>query len=285
MTTLDDDAFLTEVRAGRPPGGRFAHADHIRLARLLVRREGAEAGERRVAETIRALAAAQGAPALYHETVTLAWCRLVAAADASSAPRATFAELLAANPELTDKTYLFRFYSAQALSEPAARERWIEPDLAPLPDWRERATRRRRTSLLRTAFLVGAATDALAVLPMLVPSVAAMLWGFDEQSGPYRFAMGYAATLMLAWTGLLLWAMRRPVERAFVAPLTVLVIYGLVATEIASVLTGQISAARMLPTWAVQAGLLGLFAVAYHSPAIDAWRERLRRGRGALAAA
>jgi hypothetical protein len=120
--------------------------------------------------------------------------------------------------------------------------------------------------MLRTAFLLGAITDALDVVPMLVPRMASLLWGFDDQSGPYRFAMGYGATLMLGWTGLLVWAYQRPTERAFVAALTVFVIYGLVITEIASVLGGHLPAWRMVPTWILQAGLLALFTTAYHRP-------------------
>ncbi len=36
--------------------------------------------------------------------------------------------------------------------------------------------------LLKTAFLAGAITDALALLPMLVPELARLLWGFEDQS-------------------------------------------------------------------------------------------------------
>lgn len=125
-----------------------------------------------------------------------------------------------------------------------------------------------RMELLRVAFLLGAVTDGLAVVPMLVPSMAALLWGFDEPTGAYRFAMGYGATLMLGWTALLVWAYQRPTERAFVAALTVFVIYGLVATEIVAVLAGHVAAWRMVPTWILQAGLLALFAGAYHYPPI-----------------
>ena len=83
--------------------------------------------------------------------------------------------------------------------------------------------------LLRTAFVAGAVTDGLALVPMLVPAAARLLWGFDDPSGAYRFAMGYGASLMLGWTALLVWASRRPLERRFVAALTVLVIYGICA--------------------------------------------------------
>jgi hypothetical protein len=132
----------------------------------------------------------------------------------------------------------------------------------------------RRARLLRRAFLLGAVTDAFALVPMLVPDAASLLWGFTDVSGPYRFAMGYGASLMLGWTALLLWAARRPTERAFVAPLTVLVIYGLVATEVASVVAGDLDAWRMVPTWCLQAGLLGLFVTAYHGPFVRALTGR-----------
>ncbi len=122
--------------------------------------------------------------------------------------------------------------------------------------------------LLRIAFLVGAVTDALAILPMLFPALARFVWGFSDVSGPYRFAMGYGASLMLGWTGLLVWASRKPLERRFVAVLTMLVVCGLVLTEAIAVLAGSVSLGRMLPTWCLQAALLTLFAVGYHYPAL-----------------
>jgi len=129
--------------------------------------------------------------------------------------------------------------------------------------------RDRRAQLLRAAFLAGAITDALAVVPMLSPAMARLLWGFDDAGGAYRFAMGYAASLMAAWTGLLLWAYRCPIERAFVAVLTVFVVYGLVATEIVAVVSGTLSAWRMAPTWILQAMLVTLFASGYHYAALS----------------
>jgi peptidoglycan/LPS O-acetylase OafA/YrhL len=125
--------------------------------------------------------------------------------------------------------------------------------------------------MLRRAFLLGAITDALALIPMLFPRMASLLWGFHDVSGSYRFAMGYGATLMLGWTVLLLWAHQRPIERRFVAALTVLVICGLVATEVLTVASGQLEAWRMLPTWCLQAVLLVLFVSAYHHPWVKRW--------------
>jgi hypothetical protein len=124
----------------------------------------------------------------------------------------------------------------------------------------------RQARLLRAAFLLGAITDALALVPMLSPTMARLLWGFEDTGGPYRFAMGYGASLMAGWTALLLWAYQEPLERRFVAALTVFVVYGLVATEVGAVLLGHVAAWRMIPTWCLQAGLLAVFAGAYHYP-------------------
>jgi hypothetical protein len=133
-------------------------------------------------------------------------------------------------------------------------------------------------TVLRIAFLVGAVTDAAALVPMLFPPVAKLLWGFDDPSGAYRFAMGYGASLMLGWTGLLLWAYRRPLERRFVAALTVLVIYGLVATEVAAVAGGHLALSRILPTWVLQGALLLLFASGFHHAALQRWLTGTRPG-------
>jgi len=119
--------------------------------------------------------------------------------------------------------------------------------------------------LLRIAFLAGAVTDAAALLPMLVPRLAGWVWGFRDVPGSYRFAMGYGASLMFGWTALLLWAYRRPLERRFVAVLTVLVIVGLILAEVAAVYSGVLDARRLVATWCLQAALLVLFVGAYRN--------------------
>ncbi len=134
---------------------------------------------------------------------------------------------------------------------------------------------RRQEKILQTAFLAGAITDAGAILPMLIPPLAKLLWGFEDVSGAYKFAMGYGASLMLGWTVLLIWAYQKPMERKAVAALTVLVICGLVITEMVAVLTGHIAAWRLIPTWFLQAILLVLFAGGFHYSKIRKWRGRL----------
>jgi peptidoglycan/LPS O-acetylase OafA/YrhL len=75
--------------------------------------------------------------------------------------------------------------------------------------------------------------------------------------------MGYAASLMLGWTVLLFWAYRRPLERRFVAALTIVVVVGLVVTEVVAVHSNVLEARRLVPTWCLQAFLLALLGGAY----------------------
>ena len=76
--------------------------------------------------------------------------------------------------------------------------------------------------------------------------------------------MGYGASLMLGWTLLLGWAWLRPLDRSFVALLTLIVIAGLAATEVRAVVLGDLRFALAAPTWVLQGILAALFAIGYH---------------------
>ena len=116
-------------------------------------------------------------------------------------------------------------------------------------------------------FIIGAVLDGLVALVMLVPSLEALVWGFDEpvlDSG-YRFAMTFGAALMVGWTALLVWAAANPVDRRAVAPLTMLVVAGLMLAEFLGMASGFLPA---IHTWALlifQVALLVGFALAYRA--------------------
>ena len=116
---------------------------------------------------------------------------------------------------------------------------------------------------LKIAYLAGIITDALALVPMLYPPMAKFMWGFDKFSGSYFFSIGYGASLMAGWTLLLIWAYKRPLERRFVAFLTILVIIGFIAPELFVVANDHIELNKMIPTWILQIILLGLFSFSY----------------------
>ena len=118
---------------------------------------------------------------------------------------------------------------------------------------------------LRISYWAGAILDAIAFLIMLFPPLFALNNGLTNFNPgmDYRYAMGMGAPLMLGWTALLLWADRKPMERKSILLITLLVVFGEVATEIFGVATGFIVVPAMLLTWAIQLLVSGLFIFSY----------------------
>jgi hypothetical protein len=123
-----------------------------------------------------------------------------------------------------------------------------------------------RKRWLRISYWTGAVIDGLAALQLLVPNLFAAinrLPGFHP-SLAYTYAAGMAASLMLGWTVLLLWANRRPLERKGVLLITIVpVILGLVVTEVWATWSGFLAAGALVPVWILQAALCALFAFSY----------------------
>jgi hypothetical protein len=117
--------------------------------------------------------------------------------------------------------------------------------------------------ILKIAFLLGIITDALAVIPMLLLPAAEIFWGFSIFNGEYIFAMLYGATFMVAWTILLIWAYIDPIERKFIAILTVFAIIGFIFSEIYSVANGFIELNYIIPSLIIQSVLSVLFIIGY----------------------
>lgn len=119
--------------------------------------------------------------------------------------------------------------------------------------------------ILRWAYLVGAIADFLVFLLMVFSPLASIFWGFSVFSNQYYFTAGIGASLMLGWTLLLLWAYRNPVERRFVALLTIIVILGVAITNIGMVIQNEFTITELIPTIILQSILLVLFGFGYYN--------------------
>ena len=127
----DDETFLALVARGRVV--RFGHREHLRLAHLAARRSGSlDDVVARCRAGILAVAAARGAQARYHATITTAWAAVMLDA-ARALPGADLDAVLAARPDLLDPRHLERWYSPDLLGSEAARAHALAPDRAPLP--------------------------------------------------------------------------------------------------------------------------------------------------------
>lgn len=103
---------------------------------------------------------------------------------------------------------------------------------------------------------------------MLAPKVASAAFGIPNfnPGSDYDYAMYIAASLMLGWVFLLIWAGKKPVERRGILLLTIFpVIIGLIISGAYAVTMGLIPISRILPTWIVQGLLVILFGFSYLS--------------------
>lgn len=132
-----DVEFLQQFESRAWPLSEWHHRDHVRLAYLLLREGTFEQAAERIRRGIRAHNAAHGVTDTptsgYHETMTLAWLRLVETILLEYGPEATADAFCDAHPELMQKKSLRLFYSRERFMSAEAKVRFVEPDLAPLP--------------------------------------------------------------------------------------------------------------------------------------------------------
>src|SRR5207302_4385880 len=111
----------------------FHHRDHLRLAwAYLERCESADEAAARIAAAVKRFAASIGKADKYHDTITVFWMRVTAAARGALPAGSGFDDLLNRDPRLLDKDMLFDYYSRERLFSEAARGQWVAPDLRPL---------------------------------------------------------------------------------------------------------------------------------------------------------
>jgi hypothetical protein len=117
--------------------------------------------------------------------------------------------------------------------------------------------------LVRIAFLVGAITDGLVIIPMLSRRLGVALFGGDptQDSAEYRYAMGIGASLMAGWTALLIWGAASPIERRDILLLTVFpVITGIVFATAIAARKRAVLLSRVVPLL-IHLGFVSLFYV------------------------
>ncbi len=124
-----------------------------------------------------------------------------------------------------------------------------------------------RAGWTKKMFIIGAVLDGLVAVVMLTPSLEAWAWGFEEPvlDPGFRFAMTFGAALMVGWTALLVWAAAKPAERRAVAPLTMLVVAGIMSAEFLGMTSGFLPASHVWAALIFQMALLVGFALAFLS--------------------
>jgi hypothetical protein len=137
---MTDDEFLAAFDACTLPKPLWTHEAHVRLAWLCLDRFPFAAALAHVRAGIQKYNRSLGNTTGYHDTVTVAFVRIVAA---KRTPGETFADFRSANPDVfaKDRPILLNYYSKAVLDSAAARAGFVEPDVGSLPDVPENISR------------------------------------------------------------------------------------------------------------------------------------------------
>jgi len=96
--------------------------------------------------------------------------------------------------------------------------------------------------LINITYWMGIIADAVWTVGLLSPQIFAILTGRPDFNPdlPVRIIMGIGASLMAGWTVLLVWAVRKPVERRGVLLITAFpVVFGLFIVAVTSFRAGN----------------------------------------------
>ena len=135
---LDDAALLDGFERHTLPREAWTHRSHVRVAMLYVSRLGFDGALEQMRQRIQAFnhskRISDSLKTGYHETLTVAWLRVVSAALVAAAkPPVDSIEFCRQNPALLDKTLLRRYYTRGRMITEEAKRSFVDPDLEPLP--------------------------------------------------------------------------------------------------------------------------------------------------------
>jgi hypothetical protein len=134
---LDDAALLDGFERCTLPKACWTHQAHVRVAWLHLQRDAFPVALQKMGAGIRKLNGAHGVEngpsSGYHETLTCTFMCLIWAALQSAGGFQDSLEFCEANPHLLARTLPRAFYTRERMNSVDARQRFVPPDLAPLP--------------------------------------------------------------------------------------------------------------------------------------------------------
>ncbi len=140
---FDGRVTLAAFEACVIPLASWNHRAHLTVAYLLLRAWPLEEAIERMRRGVQRYNAAhgieqtfEGGGSGYHETLTIAWMRVLHAVMGAYGAAADAEEFLDAHPHLGSRVMLRLYYTRERIMSAEARRGWVEPDLGRLPEWR-----------------------------------------------------------------------------------------------------------------------------------------------------
>jgi hypothetical protein len=135
VTEPEVDAFLAAFEGGMLPRERWTHSAHLLTGACYVHMLGEEPAIQRMRLCIKRHNESVGTrnteTSGYHETITIAWIKLMARLlrESGAMERAAFAHL-AVERFAGDRDIFRRYYAFDLVKSVEARRTWVPPDLA-----------------------------------------------------------------------------------------------------------------------------------------------------------
>ena len=134
---LDDVELIRRFEARTIVQADWTHTEHCRVGYIYLCSLDWASAVHRMRRGIMRLNIAQGVPNStmrgYHETITIAWLRLIAAALERGPRGRRSLDFLMCNPALLCAKTLSRYFSAQLLEDSRSRRHFTPADRRPLP--------------------------------------------------------------------------------------------------------------------------------------------------------
>ncbi len=134
---LDDQELIHQFETGKLPHKQLTHEAHVRVAYWYASRNTlVDAIDAMRVNTQRYIGATDHEHALtlgYHETITVAFMRIIHHANAMTGPHESSLVFCDRHPELLTKFAVNRYYSAEVIASDEAKREFVAPDIEDLP--------------------------------------------------------------------------------------------------------------------------------------------------------
>ncbi|MGD9202814.1 MAG: hypothetical protein PVI26_14740 [Chitinispirillia bacterium] len=120
--------------------------------------------------------------------------------------------------------------------------------------------------IIKTGYVLGSILDILFGLLMVAfPSFCLKIYGFQTELSPtIRFWIAYPGSIIFFWTALLIWGMRKPQERKFIALITILIVFGFMLIQICGILFQVVPFLNMVWLLIIQLLLISILGYGYY---------------------
>ena len=133
--SVEDIAFQQSFELFEVAPSAFDHAAHVRLAYIYLCQHSVEEATERMKHSLLAFLDHLGiGRSKFHGTITRAWIMAVRHFMEISPLSKSSLDFIAVNPRLLDSNIMLRHYSAQVLFSQDARAKFVQPDLAAIPE-------------------------------------------------------------------------------------------------------------------------------------------------------